>query len=331
MPTLYAGLDVSDLTTAVCIVDSQGSIIFEHIAETSPASIAVALKPYRKSLKGIGLEAGSQSAWLHKGLTSKAFVVHCLDPWRAHRVISTRLNKTDRNDAQGLATLLARGIFPTTHVKSDDARRIRAVLQLRQLLLRKAVDIEHAVRMIRKSFGPPSSASFQPETLTEPLLRNSIELACEASENLREQYESIDRYVKSLAGQHPVCQRLMTVPGIGPITALTFFAAIDDPYRFKCSRDVAPYFGLTPRVYQSGEMRRSGGISHRGDVAVRRALYCAGMVLLDRTRSDCALRQWGLKIAKAKNKRLAYIACARKIAVLLHHLWITDQVFDPTL
>ncbi|RYZ15242.1 MAG: transposase [Alphaproteobacteria bacterium] len=159
---------------------------------------------------------------MHKELTSRAFVVHCLDPWRAHRVISTRLNKTDRNDAQGLATLLARGNFPTTHVKSDDARRIRAVLQLRQLLLRKAVDIEHAVRMMRKSLGPPSAASFQSETSAEPLLRNSIELACAASESLREHYASIDRYVKSLAGQHPVCQRLMTVPGVDPMTALTF-------------------------------------------------------------------------------------------------------------
>lgn len=322
MQNLHAGLDVADKTTVICIVDDEAQLIFEAVAETTPAAIAAALKPYRRKLKSIGQETGTKSAWLHKELARAKFPIHSLDARHAHAALQARLNKTDANDALGIATLMARGIYTSAHVRSDEAIRIRMVLALREALLHKAGDLRHSMRMIGKQLGAeaPMSARHRKsaENESESALRSAVNAARRVSDAAMLEVANLNTVLDDLVDGSPLCRRLMTIPGVGAITALTFVAAVDDPHRFKSSRDVGPYFGLTPRTFQSGTVTRSGGISHRGDKATRKALYIAARVLLTNSHSTCSLRRWGLKIASAKGRRLAYIAVARKLAVLMH-------------
>jgi transposase len=138
----------------------------------------------------------------------------------------------------------------------------------------------------------------------------------------------LDRRVKATARADALCQLLMTAPGVGPITALTYKAAVDDPRRFKHSRTVAAHFGLTPRRFQSGEVDRLGHISKAGDADVRTALYTAANSLMTRTVGFSTLKAWGMQLMKTKGRRVAVIAVARKLAVILHRMWIDGTEFQ---
>jgi len=330
MVALFAGLDVSQKMTSICIVNVKGKVIFETDAETAPAAIAEALKPYKRQLKSVGQEAGNAAPWLETELKRAKFPMVCLDPLRASLSLKAKLNKTDTNDARGLAQLLASGIFVRAHVKSVDAIRIRAALVLREAIVAKERDLTSALRMSERRLVVDEVSRKRSVLRSES--RDAVRMAkgCvrSAIANLQSERAKLDKMVASLAKGHDICQRLMTIPGVGPITALTFVAAIDDPTRFKSSRHVGAYFGLTPRRYQSGEVSKSGGISHRGDSSMRKALFIAATSLVARSGTDCSLRRWGRKLASAKGAKVAYIAVARKLAVLMHHLWLTGQEFD---
>ena len=144
---------------------------------------------------------------------------------------------------------------------------------------------------------------------------------------LFQHYLELDRRVKRAASQDEVCMRMMTVPGVGPIAALTFKAAIDDPTRFKRSRTVAAHFGLTPRRFQSGEHDNPGRISKAGDRNVRATLYAAANALLMRTMAGSQIKSWGMRLMRTKGRRRAVVAVARKLAVLLHRMWIDGSEF----
>lgn len=331
MTKLFAGLDVSDKSTAICVVDAVGTIVFECEVETTSDAIGAALKPYRRRLKLVGQESGFKALALQRGLSSAKFPIVCLDARHAHAALNAKLNKTDTNDAYGLACLLAGGRYSLAHVKTDEAMRLRTILMLRLQVMRKAKDMRLALMMVDKSAAPlPPRKRIALRSDSEVALSRVISRVRATSKGLDDQMRELDRLVFALAYDHPVCARLMTIPGVGPLTALNFVAGVDDPHRFKESRTVAAFFGLTPRAYQSGEITRSGGISRRGDANVRRALFNAGRVLLINSRSQCSLRVWGLRIAKAKGSKIAIVACARKLAVLMHHLWVTGQEFDPS-
>jgi transposase len=148
--------------------------------------------------------------------------------------------------------------------------------------------------------------------------------------SLLSEVKQLDDALLKTAKADSVCQRLMTVPGVGPLTALAFKAAVDDPARFRSSRAVGAYFGLTPRRRQSGQMDVSGHISRMGDETVRTALYSAAFVLLTVSKSKCPLRLWGLRLKEEKGLKLAAVAVARKMAVIMHRMWVTERDFDPT-
>lgn len=333
MKNLFAGLDVADRTTAVCIVDSRGGIVFEGSSETTPEQIAALLKPYRKSLQTVGLETGTNADWLFKALSKSKLPMRCLDARQAHAALNARLNKTDANDAQGLARLLAGGSYALVHVKSDEAARIRTLLTLRDALVNRSVDLRRIARVGAKKLADCDALSGRGQKVYHTAARNSSEVALASitrmADILKAECRELDSLVETLASDNPITSRLMTIPGVGPITALSFYATVDDPSRFSSSRLVAAYFGLTPRVFQSGVSSRSGGISHRGDEFVRKALYAAGRTMLIRCKTDCALKRWGLRLAKQKGARSAYTAVARKLAVLMHHMWVTGEDFDP--
>jgi transposase len=328
--TLYAGLDVSYGKTSICIVDVRGKVVHRVEVETTPAAISAALMPFRRNLKLVGQESGNLAAWLQRGLTRNKFPMVCLDARHASSALGASINKTDTNDARGLALLLARGVYATAHVKTEEAIRIKTVLSLREAIVHKANDLRRASHMALKLNGhsaPPR------RRLRQSTVRNAVASAFESVAKsikvLADHRTALDAVVAELASESPICQRLMTIPGVGPITALTFVAAVDDPYRFKSSRTVAAYFGLTPRTYQSGNLSVTGRISRRGNANVRKTLYVAANSLISRSGSKCSLKRWAVRLRKQKGLKIACVACARKLAVLMHHLWVTGQDFDP--
>lgn len=324
---------MGDYTTAICIVDDGGETILETSTATTAEAISSALKPYRRRLKNVGQESGANAVWLHRELTKLKYPMRSMDAFHAHSLLRSRLNKTDRNDAQGLALLLAKGLYRPSHIKSERSVQLTILLTMREAALRKVKDLDLSLRAAAKRLGPSAAVTESNGNPDGGEMRRLMEAGrqeiADACEDMRARFRRIDTLVNEMAANDPVCRRLMTVPGVGPITALTFIAIIDNPERFSSSRNVAAYLGLTPRVFQSGVSSRSGGISHRGNASLRKALFMAARSLVSISRSQCALRKWGVGIASAKGNKTAYIACARKMAVLLHHLWITGQEFDP--
>jgi transposase len=277
----FAGLDVSLETVSICIVNAAGDILLEKKIEAEPAAIAIVLKHFGRPFKRIGLEAGPTSSWLYSELRSIGYPAICLECRHVKAGLSAMRNKTDRNDARGIAQLVRLGWFRQVHVKSEDAQRIRMLLVNRQQLLTKALDLENSVRGSLKVFGlrvgTVTRRTFEARVLelvaedrslmaiTEPMLRVRRVLIVE--------FERLDRLCRQLARRDPVCHRLMTVPGVGTVVALTFRTGIDAPERFSRSRDVGAHFGLTPRRYSSGQTDYDGHISRCGDAMVRTALY----------------------------------------------------------
>lgn len=334
MRSLYAGLDVADRTACICVVDEIGSIILEETVATTPTAIAAALRSYKRRLRAVGQETGTKAAWLHRELVKQRLPMVCLDARHAQAAMAARRNKTDKNDARGLATLLSRGMFTTAHVKSQEALALRLLLGVRKTVQRKALDLETSLRMSLKSFGGSIESRRRRVVssrikIKDARLRQLFEVMERTSALLMEEVKALDKLVVKSAAADPICRRLMTVPGVGPITALTFRASVDDPSRFKCSRDVAAYFGLTPHCFQSGQTAYSGHITGWGDPSVRAALYDAACSLLNTSRSDSGLRRWALELAKRKGFKLAATASARRLAVIMHRMWMSGEDFDP--
>ena len=254
----------------------------------------------------------------------------------APSALSAMRNKTDKNDARGIAQILRTGWYSRVHVKSMESHLIRALLSSRKTILKKCVDLENEIRGLIRLLGIRL-----PGTLYHGVYDATVRQAIEADASmvdalipmldarlvLYQTYLKLDNQVKVLAREDTICQRLMTVPGVGAITALTFKAAVDDPMRFKRSRTVAAHFGLTPRRFQSGELDNPGRISKAGDPDVRCALYMAAHSLVVRSEQWCSLKVWGIKLMRTKGHRRATIAVARKLAVILHQMWLNGTDF----
>lgn len=334
MPGLFAGLDVSDMKTAVCIIRDNGDIILETTISTDPTEIIDVLKPYKRALVAVGQESGTKSRWLHRELLEKKFPVVCLDARHTHAALAANPNKTDKNDAWGIATVLARRIYSTAHVKGDEAYRIRTLLTVRKALQRKYIDLQRTRGSLLKANGEQCPLAMPAKKYTasrrkgeEVYMAPLIAALERGSAALDQEVQMLTLLVRRMASEDRVCKRLMTIPGVGPIAALTFRAAVDDAARFKSSRTVAAYFGLAPRTFQSGLTEYRGRISKRGDAAVRVALYDSACVLLSVSKSTWRVRTWGLKLAEARGHKFAAVAVARKLAVIMHRLWITETDF----
>jgi transposase len=245
-------------------------------------------------------------------------------------------NKTDKNDARGIAQILRTGWYSRVHVKSMESHLIRALLSSRKTILKKCVDVENEIRGLIRLLGIRLPGTLN-HVVYDATVRQALESdgrmvdtlipMLDARLALFQTYLKLDHQVKALVREDPICQRLMTVPGMGAITALTFKAAVDDPGRFKRSRTVAAHFGLTPRRFQSGELDYAGRISKAGDPDVRCALYMAALSLVVRSDQWCSLKVWGIKLLKAKGHRRATVAVARKLAVILHQMWLNGTDF----
>lgn len=328
----YAGLDVSLGETAICIVDEVGKIERELHAPSEPDALIDAFVAIDLPMERIGVEACSLASWLHQGMARVGLPVLCIETRAAKAEMGAMPNKIDRNDARGLAQIMRTGWYRAVHVKSSPCRSARALLGARRMVLNKQRDIENEVRAVLRQaglkLGTPGQKLFAPRArelssadaaitdIVEPLLAIPATMTLELAR--------LTKRVLDAVRVEPVCRRLMAVPGVGPLTALTFRATIDQPGRFQRSRGVGAHLGLTPRRYQSGETDIQGRLSRCGDELARTALYEAAHTLLTRCRKWSTLKAWGMRIAQRRGLAKARVAVARKLAVILHRMW-SDQ------
>ena len=222
----------------------------------------------------IGFEAGALSQHLYVGLRSSGFDVVCIKARKVSAALSAMRNKPDKPDAKGIAQILRTGWFSPVHMKSRGAHALRTLLSTRKALLKKTMDLANEVRGLLKVFGvrlprTVKHGSFdgliRPMIEMDDILAHAIMPLLDTRAVLLQHYLELDRRVKRAASQDQVCMRTITVPGVGPIAALTFKAAVDDPGRFKRSQTVAAHFGVPPRRFQSGEHGNPDRISKAGD------------------------------------------------------------------
>ena len=280
----------------------------------------------------IGLEACSLTAWLHDELRAAGWPAICIETRQANAAMKTMPNKTDRNDARALAQIMRTGWYRQVHVKSRQCRLWRSLLVARRTVLNEMRSIENVVRAILREagvkLGTPSRAAFRGRVRelagSDVTLQPLVEPLLAILATMLDQLARLTKQVIDIVRGEKVCRRLMSVPGVGPITALAFRATIDRPERFRRSRDVGAHLGLTPARYQSGETDIQGRVSRCGDELARTALYEAAHTLLVRSKKWSSLRAWGMKVAKHRGMARARVAVARKLAVILHRMW-SDQ------
>ncbi len=332
----YVGLDVSLRQTAVCVVDQSGKIIREAMIQSDPEAIATFIRANTTNVVRIGLESGSTSTWLWTELDRMGLPVICIDARHAKAALKMQINKSDRNDAAGIARIMQTGWYREVRVKALDSHAIKALLVSRALLVKIKRDLENQIRGLLKNLGlvigrakMNTFTSRAKELIKDkPALVAVVGPLLKAREVIEQQVADLDRKVMRLARSDDQVRRFMTTPGIGPITALCYLATIDDPTRFGKSRNVGAYVGLTTRRYASGEIDWTGRISKCGDKLLRSYLYEAANVLLTRVAKWSTLKAWGMRIAKRSGIRKAKVAVARKLAVILHRMWIDGTEFQ---
>ncbi len=329
---LFVGLDVSLRSISVCILDSAGELVKEAKVECEPASIAALLEKVSGRYRRVGLEAGPLSQWLYSGLAAAGYPVICVEARHMRAALSARINKTDKNDARGIAQMMRVGLFRPVHVKTERSQEIRMLLTARKFLQSKIIDAENNLRGLLRNFGMKVGAvtRAQFESRVKDLLEERPHLALavtpllEVRRVLRAQFQHLHKAMQRMATDDPVCRLLMTAPGVGPLVALTFRTGVDEAARFRRSRAVPAHFGLTPARYQSGEIDHGRGISKCGDANVRWALVEAAGSLMRRNTKSSPLKAWGRSIAKRRGQLRALVAVARRLAIILHRMW-TDK------
>jgi transposase len=334
----FAGLDVSVKETSVCIVDDTGRIVREVKVASEPDALLQALGNPIYHFKRIGLEAGPLSQWLFSALADAGLPVICVETRHMRAVLQAQINKTDRNDARGIAQMMRAGLYRPVHVKTLRSQKLRMLLTHRKLLQSKAIAVENDLRGTLRNFGLKVGivGKLKFEARIKELVENLpdlvvlVEPLLMVRRVLREQIGILHRRLLAIVRDDEVCRRLMTIPGVGPVVALTYRATVDVPARFKNSKAVGAVFGLTPSKYQSGEINRTGGISHCGDEMMRVMLYEAAQSMLTRTIRWSWLKAWAMKIARHRGMKKAIVALARRLAVIMHRIWVDGTEFQWT-
>ncbi len=331
----YIGLDVSLKMTSICIIDANGKIVMESSTSSNVAAMAKAI--HRANLPEIGhicLETGTQSHHLCEGLIALGLPVICIDARRAKVFLSMKYNKTDKNDARALAEGLRLGFFAAIPTKSKQELSLCSLLRSRRLLVDQRKQLQQSLRSLLRVYGLEikSHTGVAFYNAMKQMLGLLPKLAAETLCPLLEVYLQLNASIKELdkivdKQITDDVNRLMTIPGVGPITALTYKSEIGDPKRFTKSRNVGAYVGLTPKQNSSGEVERRGRISKMGPTMLRSLLIEAGLTLLTRTHSWHELKAWGLKIQRKHGTKKAAVALGRKLAVIMHQMLIREKSF----
>jgi transposase len=334
----FAGLDVSVKETSVCIVDDTGRVVREAKVASEPEALLQVLSNPAYHFKRIGLEAGPLSQWLFSAFAEASLPAICVETRHMRAVLKAQINKTDRNDARGMAQMIRAGLYRPVHVKTLRSQKLRMLLTHRKLLLSKAIAVENDLRGTLRNFGLKVGVvgTVKFEARIRELVENLPDLAVLVESLLvvrrvlREQIGILHRRLLAVVRDDDVCRRLMTIPGVGPVVALTYRATVDVPARFKNSKAVGAVFGLTPSKYQSGEIDRAGVISKCGDKMMRVMLFEAAQVMLTRTKKWSWLKAWAMKIARHRGMKKAIVALARRLAVIMHRIWVDGTEFRWT-
>lgn len=330
----YAGLDVSLKETFVCIINDKGEVLVEDNLPSDADALGTYLKKFSKTYERIGIESGQLSISLCKELSKQGLPVICVDARHMAAALSARINKNDRNDARGIAQMLRANLYKEVQVKSDAACEIKVLLGSRRQLVNTRQQLIGTIRGLLKIYGIRigSQTNFSEKVCGAiQLLSTTVQLSIKAIllslETIESSLTTLDKELSKVGKHDKECQRLITIPGVGIITVMTYKAALDSPARFEQSEAVGAYFGLTPKQYASGEINRHGSISKMGPKDCRTLLYEAAQVLLTRTKTFSKLKAWGLKLAKKKGMKKAIVAVARKLAVLMHRMLVSEQDF----
>lgn len=335
--TVFVGCDVGDKLTEICVLNAAGGVVERRQARTTVTGITKPLMGYRRAT--VVIEAGTHSRWIEEALIAGGHQVVVANA-RQVQLIWKRRKKTDKADALLLARLARVDLSllaPVRH-RSRTAQIDLAALRSRDILVRMRTSLVNHVRGMLKPFGikpVECSTNAFPERVAETVpseLVPALEPVLSVLRELNAQIARHDRQVEQLAAASPITLRLSQVHGVGELTALAFRLTIDDPSRFKKSRVVAAFLGMTPAKDQSGESDPQKRITKAGNPFLRRLLVQCAHRLLGRFGGDCELRRWGLRLAerggKAAKKR-ATVAVARKLAVLLHRIWVTGELYEP--
>lgn len=333
----YIGLDVSMKETAVSIRRG-GKRVWRGKCVSDPKIIAELIRKRAPSVKRVVFETGPLSVWFYHALAEEGLPAICIDARHAKAALDMAPNKTDANDADGLAHLAEVGYFREVRVKGFDSMLARTLVAARTRLVRITVELSNQIRGIMKTFGlliPPGKGSTFEKNVRNLLsdqdgLGPIVLPLLEAWRSTRMRAAELGRQIVAGARKSEACQILMSIPGVGAITATSFATAIEDPGNFQKSRSVGAWLGLTTRRYQSGEVDYDGHISRRGDQHLRGLLYEAAVTILTRTLADSGLRTWGLKLRERVGFKRAAVAVARKLAVTMHAMLKSGQLFDRT-
>jgi transposase len=334
----FAGLDVSVKETSVCIVDDAGKIVREARVASEPEALLQVLTNTIDRFKRIGLEAGPLSQWLYSVLAEAGLPVICVETRHMRAMLKAQINKTDRNDARGLAQMMRVGLYRPVHVKTLRSQKLRVLLTHRKLLQSKAIAIENDLRATLRNFGlkvgtiGPVKYEMRIRELVEsvPDLAVLVEPLLIVRRVVREQLGILHRRLLAIVRDDDVCRRLMTIPGVGPVVALTYRVTVDVPARFRNSKAVGAVLGLTPSKYQSGQNDRTGAISRCGDEMMRMMLYEAAQSMLVRSTKWSWLKAWAMKVARHRGMKKAIVALARRLAVIMHRVWVDGTEFRWT-
>jgi transposase len=334
----FAGLDVSVKETSVCIVDDAGKIVREARVASEPEALLQVLTNAIYRFKRVGLEAGPLSQWLYSVLVEAGLPVICVETRHMRAMLKAQINKTDRNDARGLAQMMRVGLYRPVHVKTLRSQKLRVLLTHRKLLQSKAIAIENDLRATLRNFGlkvgtiGPVKYELRIRELVEnlPDLAVLVEPLLLVRRVIREQLGILHRRLLAIVRDDDVCRRLMTIPGVGPVVALTYRVTVDVPARFRNSKALGAVFGLTPSKYQSGENDRTGAISRCGDEMMRMMLYEAAQSMLMRSTKWSWLKAWAMKVARHRGMKKAIVALARRLAVIMHRVWVNGTEFRWT-
>jgi transposase len=302
---------------------------------SDPADLVEFFERLQLPITRIGLEAGPLSQWLHAGLIRAGLEAVLLETRHVKAALSAMTVKTDRKDARGIAHLMRMGWFRPVHAKSASSQEVRALLVARKQLQGKLIDVELSIRGILRGFGlkigkvtrKEFEARVRELVAGQAMLERIAASMLSARATMQNEFNKLHKAMLSIVRSDGVCRKLLTVPGVGPVVAITFRSAVDDPTRIKKSKAAGALFGLTPKKYQSGETDVTGGITRVGDEMVRWALYEAANVMLSRATRFSVLKRWAMNVAKRRGMKCAKVALARKLAVVLHRMWVDGSVF----
>lgn len=341
---VWVGLDVGADRMTICAIDRQGEILLEQAIPAGAKELHLVIRSLKRRIVLIALESGSYGIHLTRKLRELGYPVAMFDCRQVSKYLAIRQNKTDKNDARGIAEIarLRGEKMSEVLVKSLECQRLRSTLATRQQLLRIRIAAESSIRSLFRLNGGKLKKSWCAAVLGKNVrgelarlrkvekidLSEEVLPILELCEAMRSYLQSLDAKLETIANDVAICRRFMEIPGVGPICALSFYSAIEEPSRFSRNSDVGPYLGLVPKVRQSGESTVRMRISKMGSSMTRAHLGTAALQHLRYAKSD--LQIWGESLAERVGKQRARTAVSRKLAVTMIAMWKNGEAYQSS-